>query len=123
MHVVIEDRCSMKRAQAECLSCRARGPGVTRDDVGNDLEDPSWDNAETAALVRWGAASAELRAALPRCAYSHACRNIGVKWIARTHLHCDTHGCIHDQDAPWAELARRLGLAGKKTNVEDGLAP
>ena len=55
----------------------------------------------------------ELHALLPKCAFRHDCKNIGVKWIARTHLHCDTHGSIFDQDAPWADFARRLGIAGK----------
>jgi hypothetical protein len=74
---------------------------------------------EPGEVERLRAENAELLAALPRCSFSHECKNIGVKWIARTHLHCDTHGSIYDQDAPWAEYARRKGLAGKHGNVPD----
>lgn len=61
--------------------------------------------------------NAELLAALPRCHYG--CPNIGTKWVSRTCLYCDTHGAIYLQDAPWAEYARRKGLAGKHGNVPD----
>lgn len=63
----------------------------------------------------------ELLAALPRCHYR--CPNIGTKWVSRTCLYCDTHGAIYLQDAPWAEYARRKGLAGKHGNVPDLTLP
>jgi hypothetical protein len=67
--------------------------------------------------------SIELFASLPKCCFSYECKNIGVKWIARTHLHCDTHGSIYDQDAPWAALVRHRGLSGKsRPGLELGLA-
>jgi len=66
--------------------------------------------------------SIELFASLPKCCFSYECKNIGVKWIARTHLHCDTHGSIYDQDAPWAALVRHRGLSGKsRPGLEPGL--
>lgn len=64
----------------------------------------------------------QLRAALPRCHHT-PCTNIGVKWISRTCLCCDTHGSIYLQDAPWAEYARSHGLAGRHSNIPDPAPP
>lgn len=78
--------------------------------------------SEAHELARLREENAELCAALPRCHHA-PCANIGVKWVGRTCLCCDTHGSQYLQDAPWAEYARKRGLAGRHGNVPDQAPP
>lgn len=84
---------------------------------------PHLSEEDLGGLFNAVALSDELFAVLPRCHYTAECPNIGVKWIARTVLNCDTHGSIYDLDAPWAELVRRYGRAGARSNVVDAILP
>jgi len=104
------DSCQIERIGCGCDGAYDDGCFLCRPSLHERPPCPLSDAEELARLQK---EHSELESSLPRCCFSHECENIGVKWIARTHLHCDTHGSIYDQDTPWAEYARRKGLAGK----------